>query len=55
MKRKLLEIIQVTVWLHTDEFKFAWFHKNENERQNHPSGAKTELFRRAGASTKCPG
>ena len=35
MKQKLLEIIQVTVWLHThDEFTFVWFYKNENRRQN---------------------
>ena len=33
MKQKLLEMIQVTVWLHTDEFIFVWFNKNENGRQ----------------------
>ena len=33
MKQKLLEMIQVTVWLHTYEFIFVWFYKNENERQ----------------------
>ena len=27
MKEKLLEMIQVTVWLHTDEFIFVWFYK----------------------------
>ena len=51
MKQKLLEFIQVTVWLHTDEFIFVWFYKNENGRQNRTSGAKTELLRRAGATT----
>ena len=25
MKQKLLEMIQVTDWLHTDEFIFVWF------------------------------
>ena len=51
MKQKLLGMIQVTVWLHTDEFIFVWFHKNENGRQNRSSGAKTELLRRVGATT----
>ena len=51
MKQKLLEMIQVTVWLHTDEFIFVWFYKNENGRQNRSSGTKTELLRRAGATT----
>ena len=46
MKQKLLEMIQVTVWLHTDEFIFVWFYKNQNRHQNHSSGAKTELLRR---------
>ena len=36
MKQKLLEIIQVTVWLHTDEFIFVWFYNNEK--------SKTELL-----------
>ena len=34
MKQKLLEMIEVTVWIHTDEFIFVWFYGNEN-------GAKT--------------
>ena len=51
MKQKLLEIILVTVWLHTDEFIFVWFYKNESGRQNRSSGAKAELLRRAGATT----
>ena len=38
MKQKLLEMIQVTVWLHTDELIFVWFYKNENGRQNRSSG-----------------
>ena len=50
MKQKLLEMIQVTVWLHTDEFNFIWFYKKENKLKNHSSGAKTELLRRAGAT-----
>ena len=41
MKQKLLEMIQVTVWLHNDEFIFVWFYENENGRQNRSSGAKT--------------
>ena len=51
----LLEMIQVTVWLQTDEFIFVWFHKNENGRQGRSSGAEAELLRRAGAATWCPG
>ena len=51
MNQKLLEMIQDTVWLHTDEFNFVWFYKNENGRQNRSSGPKTELLRRAGATT----
>ena len=46
MKQKLLEMIQVNVWLHIDEFIFVWFYKNENGRQNRSSGAETELLRR---------
>ena len=34
MKQKLLEMIQVNDWLHTDEFIFIWFYKKENGRQN---------------------
>ena len=45
MKQKLLEMIQVTVCLHNDEFIFVWFYENENGRQNRSSGAKTELLR----------
>ena len=37
MEQKLLEMIQVTVWLHTDEFIFVWFYKNENGQQNRSS------------------
>ena len=51
MKQKLLEMIQVTVWLHSDEFIFVWFNKNEKGRQNRSSATKTELLRRAGATT----
>ena len=32
MKQKLLEMIQITVWLHTDEFIFVWFYKNDNTK-----------------------
>ena len=42
MKQKLLEMIEVKVWLHTDHlFLFL--------------NAKTVLLRRPGATTKCPG
>ena len=51
MKQKLLEMIQVTVWHHTDEFSFVWLYKNENGRQNRSSADKTELLRRGGATT----
>ena len=44
MNQNLLEMIQVTVWLHTKEFFFV-FTKTK-------TGAKTELLRRAGA-TEC--
>ena len=47
MKQKFLEMIQVAVWLHTDEFIFVWFHKNEKGRQNRYSCAKTGLLRRS--------
>ena len=45
MKQKLLEMIQVNVWLHTDAFILFGFTKTK-------SGAKTELLRRAGATTQ---
>ena len=51
MEQKLLEIVQVTVLFHTDEFLFIWSFKNGNERQCRFSGAKTWLLRRAGAKT----
>ena len=51
MKQKLIEMIQVTALLHTDGSIFVWIYKNENGRQNHSLGAKTELLRRAGATT----
>ena len=51
MKQKMLEMVQVTVLFHTDEFIFVWSFKNGNGRQNCSSGAKTGLLRRAGAKT----
>ena len=51
MKQKLLEMIQVAIWLHTDEYIFVWSEKNGNGCQNRSSGAKTELLRRAVATT----
>ena len=33
MKQKLSEMIQITVWLYTDDF-FCWFYKNKNGPQN---------------------
>ena len=33
-KYELLEMIQVTVLFHTDEFIFVWTYKNGNGRQN---------------------
>ena len=38
---KVVQMIQVTVWLHTNEFIFGCFYKNEDGRS---SGAKTELL-----------
>ena len=32
MNQKLLKMIQVIVWRHTDEFIFVWFYTNENGR-----------------------
>ena len=55
MKQKLLEMVQVTVFLHTDEFIFVWSFKYAYGRQNRSSGAKTGLLRRAGAKTQYPG
>ena len=40
-------MVQVTVWLHTDEFIFVWFYENENSRQNRSSGANTDIDGRA--------
>ena len=34
MKQKLLEMVQVTVLFHTDEFIFVWSFKNGTRRQN---------------------
>ena len=51
MKQKLLEIVQVTVLFHTDEYIFVWSFRNRNGRQNRYSGAKTDLLRWAGAKT----
>ena len=34
MKQKLLEMIQVTVWLLNYEYMFVWSYKNGNGRQN---------------------
>ena len=42
MKQKLLKIIQVTIWLHTDEFIFVWSYKSGNGRQNRSPSAKTD-------------
>ena len=50
MTQTLLEMVQVTVLFHTDEFIFVSF-KNRNGRQNRSSNAKTWLLRRAGAKT----
>ena len=46
MKHNLLEMIQVTVWLHTNEFIFVWFYQTK-------PGAKTELLQCA--TTLYPG
>ena len=37
-------MIQVTVWLHTDEFIFVWFYKNENGRHNSSRAPKLGYF-----------
>ena len=46
MKQKWLEMIQVTVWVHTDHLFWFGFTKNK-------TGTKTApvLFRRTGATT----
>ena len=49
MKQILLEMVQVTVLFHTDDFFFIWSFKNGNGRQNCSLGAKAGLLRRAGA------
>ena len=51
MKQKWLEMVQVTVLYHTDEFIFVLSFKNANGGQNRSSGAKTWLLRRVGAKT----
>ena len=52
IKQKMLEMIEVTVWLHTDEFIFVWFYIKDNGHQNYSSGTETELLRRAGATAR---
>ena len=44
MKKKLLELVQITVLFHNDEFIFVWSFKNGNEGQYRSSGAKTGLL-----------
>ena len=44
MKQKLLEMIQVAVLFHTDEFIFVWSFKNGNGRQNRPRVPKLGYF-----------
>ena len=51
MKKKLLELVQVTNLFHTDELIFVWPSKNGNGCQNRFSGAKIWLLRRVGAKT----
>ena len=46
IQQKLLEMIQVTVWLHTDEFFFGWFYKNENWRQKRSAAVAKTTERR---------
>ena len=55
IKQKLLEMIQVTVLFHNDEFIFVWSFKNGNGRQNRSSDAKNGLLRRTGAKIYFPG
>ena len=44
MKQKLLEMIQVTVWLHTDEFIFVWFYKDKTDAKTAPRAPKLGYF-----------
>ena len=44
MRQKLLEMFQVTVLFHTDEFIFVWSFKNGNGRQTTPRGPKIGYF-----------
>ena len=37
-------MVQVTVWLHTDEFSFVWLYKNENGRETTPRAPKLSYF-----------
>ena len=57
MKQKQLEMVQITVLLHTIPPLMIFFGltKNGNERQNLSSGSKTGLRRRACVKTQCPG
>ena len=45
-------MIQVTIWLHTDEFIYVWSYKNRNGHKNHSSSTKTEFLRGVGASAR---
>ena len=44
MRQKLLEMFQVTVLFHTDEFIFVWSLKNGNGCQTTPRGPKLGYF-----------
>ena len=51
MNQKLLEMVQVTVLFHTDEFIYVWSYKTETGAKTAPRGAKTGLLRWVGAKT----
>ena len=51
MKQNLLEMIKLLFGF----ILMSLFHTDEIGRQNRSSGTKTELSRRAGATTYCPG
>ena len=44
MKQKLLEMIQVTVWLHTDEFFFLVIQKTKTGAKTNPQAPKLSYF-----------
>ena len=55
MKQRLLEIIQVTVWLHTDELIFLWFYKKRKRAPKPLLGRQNWVTSTVARHTLVPG